>query len=163
MGNDRNGKKKRGSKGNIKTVGTTTATKLSPSNQNLSILTKKKDKIKLKSVAFRSKLQATHESTKKQSGKTSKRLKAKKKKRHSLNFASFESTLEGLGERYGEASDSLRMKDVRVKSARQREKVMEEERGRMAAVLSHPVYRENPLKAVLGHLQATMGGPVAME
>ena len=124
----------------------------------LSILTKKKDKIKLKSAAFRSKLQATHESTKKHAAKTSKRLKSKKKRKHSLDFASFESTLEGLGARYGAGDDGLRMRDVRVTSGKQRARVMEAERGRMAAVLSHPVYKEDPLKAILGHLQATLGG-----
>ena len=124
----------------------------------LSILTKKKDKIKLKSAAFRSKLQATHESTKKHAAKTSKRLKSKKKRKHSLDFASFESTLEGLGARYGAGDDGLRMRDVRVTSGKQRVRVMEAERGRMAAVLNHPVYKEDPLKAILGHLHATLGG-----
>ena len=128
----------------------------------VSILTKKKDKIKLKSAAFRSKLHVAHaeRATKKKHAKdsrSSKRLKGRRRKKHALSFASFEQAMQGLGEQYGRDVNSLRMKDVTVTSSKQRDRVVKEERGRMEAVLHHPAFKEDPFKAVMGHLVATLG------
>ncbi len=131
-----------------------TATEAKP---KLSILTKKKDKIKLKSVAFRSKLNVAHAERTKKKSHARKDSKGKRRKKHALDFASFERTLEGLGKQYGGDGNALRMKDVTVTSSKQRERVVKEERGRMEAVLHHPVFKEDPFKAVMGHLAATLG------
>ena len=119
-------------------------------------MTKKKDKIRLKSAAFRSKLNVAHvERTKKKSH--ARDSKVKRRKKQALDFASFERTLEGLGKQYGRDVNALRMKDVTVTSSKQRERVVMEERGRMEAVLHHPVFKDDPFKAVMGHLAATLG------
>ena len=65
--------------------------------------------------------------------------------------------MEGLGKQYGGQANALRMKDVTVTSSKQRARVVREERGRMEAVLHHPVFKEDPFKAVMGHLAATLG------
>lgn len=131
---------------------TTKATK-----PKLSILTKKKDRIKLKSEAFRSKLNVAHAERTKKKSHARRDSKGKRRKKHALDFASFERTLEGLGKQYGGQANALRMKDVTVTSSKQRARVVKEERGRMEAVLHHPVFKEDPFKAVMGHLAATLG------
>ena len=75
---------------------TTKATK-----PKLSILTKKKDRIKLKSEAFRSKLNIAHAERTKKKSHARRDSKGKRRKKHALDFASFERTLEGLGKQYG--------------------------------------------------------------
>jgi len=124
---------------------------------------KKKDKLQQKKQAFRSKLNVAHAEIRarkaKQVGK-SQRKRDKKKRRsstHLLDFSGLAGTLEGLGDQYssGDAA-AVAMKDVTVKSTKQRESIMREERGRMDAVLHHPVFQNDPLKAVMSHLTATL-------
>ncbi len=110
----------------------------------LSILTKKKDRIKLKSEAFRSKLNVAHAERTKKRTHARRDSKGKRRKKHALDFASFERTLEGLGKQYGGDANALRMKGVTVTGSKQRERVVKEERGRMEAVLHHPVFKEDP-------------------
>jgi hypothetical protein len=120
---------------------------------------KKKEKQKRKSDAFRSKLKVAHAETGTKQARGTKQLKKKRRARSSgrlLDVSSLADTLQGLGEvEYG--GSSLAMKNVTVKSSTQREHIMKEERGRMEAVLHHPVFKEDPFKAVMSHLTATLG------
>lgn len=64
-------------------------------------------------------------------------------------------TLEDFSVQYTGDRD-LSMKINRVKTSKQRDKVMKEERSRMSEVLHHPVFLANPLGAIMSHLEATL-------
>ncbi|KAI8105295.1 hypothetical protein M9435_000462 [Picochlorum sp. BPE23] len=119
-----------------------------------SVRQKKKTKIQAKKAAFREKLKVEHASN--ASGKTQmKKKKRNKKKYTALN--DMKSLAETLGD-FGQ-HDSLAMKVTTVKTAKQRDRILQEEKERMSQVYGHPVFQSDPLKAVLGHLEATLPPP----
>jgi len=58
----------------------------------------------------------------------------------------------------GEQND-LAMKIKTVKSLKDRERIMADERERMQMVFSNSVFQSDPLKAIIGHLEATLPPP----
>lgn len=59
---------------------------------------------------------------------------------------------------FSEQSD-LSMKTKTVKSLKDRERIMADERERMQMVLRAPQFQSDPLKAIIGHLEATLPPP----
>eukprot|EP00889_Picochlorum_renovo_P001975 jgi/Picre1/29005/NNA_004399.t1 len=108
--------------------------------------TEEKTKIQAKKAAFRRQdiWQDTNEEKKRN-----------KKKYTALN--DMKSLAETLGD-FGQ-HDSLAMKVTTVKTAKQRDRILQEEKERMSQVYGHPVFQSDPLKAVLGHLEATLPPP----
>jgi hypothetical protein len=58
----------------------------------------------------------------------------------------------------GEHND-LAMKIKTVKSLKDRERIMADERERMQMVFRAQEFQSNPLKAIIGHLEATLPPP----
>jgi hypothetical protein len=112
----------------------------------------------------------------------------KKKKRNKKKYTAL-NDMKSLAETLGDFGqhDSLAMKVTTVKTAKQRDRILyvfltifvhgvyintndicvllllllcrQEEKERMSQVYGHPVFQSDPLKAVLGHLEATLPPP----
>ena len=104
---------------------------------------------------YHAELKVSHNDTAKSSKKND--LKKKRKGKKKQLFPSLADMAVSLGN-LGEHND-LAMKIKTVKSLKDRERIMADERERMQMVFRAPEFQSNPLKAIMGHLEATLPPP----
>lgn len=107
-------------------------------------------------------LKVSHDAISEKKSQQQKKGKNKRKSRGSQSLNTMKSladTLQGFTAEYTGTRD-LGMKIKEIKTSKQRENIMKEERSRMSEVLHHPVFVANPLGAVMSHLEAILPAPV---